>query len=123
MEIFKIETNIKKCRRRHSDTFYKEYCCCSVIQSFLILCNTVDCSMPGLPVPHHLPDFAQVHVHCNGDAVQPSLPLMPSSPSALKLPQYWGLFQLVDCLHQMTEILELQLQHQSFQGIFRADFL
>ena len=39
--------------------------------------------MPGLPVPHHLPKFAQVRVHCIGDVIQPSHPLMPSSPSAL----------------------------------------
>ena len=48
----------------------------------------MDCSMPGFPVPHHLPEFAQVHLHCIGDAVQPSHPLMPSSLSALNLTQY-----------------------------------
>ena len=47
--------------------------CCSVTQSCLILCNSVDCSMPGPPVPHPLPEFAQVHVHCVGDAIQPSI--------------------------------------------------
>ena len=92
--------------------------CCSVAQSCLILCNPMDCSMPGLPVPHHFPEFAQVHVHCIGDAVQPSHPLMPSS-SALDLSQHQGLFQWVICSNQMTKILELQ--HQSFQWIFRAD--
>ena len=48
--------------------------------------------MPGLPVPHCLPEFAQVHVHCIGDAIQLSHPLKPSS-SALGLSQYQGLFQ------------------------------
>ena len=57
------------------------------------LCDPMDYSMPGLPVPHHLPELAQVQVHCFGDAVQPSHPLMPSSPSALNLFQYQGLFQ------------------------------
>ena len=47
----------------------------------------------GLPVSDHLPEFAQVHVHCISDAVQPSHPLVPSSPSALNLSQHWGLFQ------------------------------
>ena len=47
----------------------------------------MDCSTPGLSVPHHLPKFAQVHVHCIGNAVQPSHPLTSSSPSALRLPQ------------------------------------
>ena len=65
----------------------------------------------------------QVHVHCFGDAIQPSPPLMSSSPSALSLLQHHGLFQWVSWLHQMTKILEFQLQHQSFQGIFRVDFL
>ena len=63
-------------------------CCCSVSQSCLTLCDTMDCSAPGLPVPHHLPKYAQVHVHCIGDAIQPSHPLMPSSPPALSLSQH-----------------------------------
>ena len=46
----------------------------------------MDCSTPGLSVPQGLPNFAQVHVHCIGDAIQPSHPLMPSSP-ALNLSQ------------------------------------
>ena len=96
-------------------------CCrCSVIQSCRALCDPTDCSRPGLSVPHHLPEFAQVHVHCIGDAVQPSHPLTPSS-SALNLSQHQGLFQWVVRLHQITKILELQLQHQSFQWVFTVD--
>ena len=77
----------------------------------------MDCSMPGLPFPHHLPECAQLHVHCLSDAVQPSHPLTPSS--ALNLSQHQGLFQWVICPHQMTKLLELQ--HQSFQWIYRVD--
>ena len=55
--------------------------CCSVTKSCLTLCDPMDCSMPGLPVPHHLPEFAQVHVQCISDAIQPSHPLTPSSPA------------------------------------------
>ena len=69
--------------------------CCSVAQSCLTLCKLMDCSTPSLPVPHHLPNFAQVHVHCIGDAIQPSHPLTPSSPSVLNLSQHQGLFQWV----------------------------
>ena len=58
--------------------------CCSVTQSCLTLCDPMDCSMPGVPVSHHLLKFAQVHVHCIGDAIQSSHPLKPSS-SALNL--------------------------------------
>ena len=68
-------------------------CCCSVAHSCPTLCDPMNCNTPDLPVPHHLPEFAQVHVHCTGDAIQPSHPLMPSSPSSLNLSQHQGLFQ------------------------------
>ena len=67
-------------------------CCCSVTQMCPTLGDPMDCSTPGLPVPHHLPKFSQVHVHCISDAIQPSHPLTPYS-SALNLSQYQGLFQ------------------------------
>ena len=57
------------------------------------LCNPMDCSTPGSPVLHHLPEFAQTHVHWVGDAIQPSHPLLPLSPPALNLSQHRGLFQ------------------------------
>ena len=60
-------------------------CYCSVIKLCPTLCNLMDCSTPGFSVPHHLPEFAQVHVHRIGDATQPSHPLTPSSPPALNL--------------------------------------
>ena len=81
----------------------------------------MNCSISGLPVLH-LPEFAQIHVHCIGDAIQASHPLTPSSPSALNLSQQQGLFQWVRYSHQMTKILEFQLQYQSFQWVFRVDF-
>ena len=52
------------------------------------------------PVPHHLPEFAQVHVHWVSDAIQPSHPLPPSSLFAFNLSQHQGLFQWVSSLHQ-----------------------
>ena len=61
--------------------------CCSVTQSCMTLCRPINCSMPGLPVPHHLLKFAQVQVHCISDAIQPSHPLTPSS-SALNFSQH-----------------------------------
>ena len=91
-------------------------CCCSVAQSCPTLCGPMDCNMPGLPVPHHLLEFAQVHVHCISDAIPPSHPLTPSSPPALNLSQHQGLFQWVISSHQMTKILELQ--HQSCQLVW-----
>ena len=57
------------------------YCCCLVAQSCPTLCDPMDCSMPGFPVLHHLPEFAQTHVCWVSDTIQPSPPL--SSPSLL----------------------------------------
>ena len=58
----------------------------SVAQLCLTLCDPVDCSMPGLPVHHQLPEFTQTHVHRVGNAIQPSHPLSTPSPPALNLP-------------------------------------
>ena len=83
----------------------------------------MDYSMPGFHVFHYLPELAQTHVHWVGDGIQPSHPLSSHSPPAFSLSQHQGLFQWVTSLHQMAKVLELQLQHQSFQWIFRVDFL
>ena len=94
----------------------------SVAQSCPTLCNLRDCSTPGFPVHHQLPEPAQIHVHWVGDASQPSHPLSSPSP-AFNLSQHQGLFKWVSSLHQVAKGLELQLQHQSFQWLFRTDLL
>ena len=66
---------------------------------------------------------SQTYVHWVGDVIQPSYPLLPPSPPAFNLSQHRGLFQWVISLHQVANVLELQLQYQSFQWIFRVDFL
>ena len=53
----------------------------SVAQSCPTLCDPVNCSTPGLPVHHQLPEFTQTHVHQVGDAIQPSHPLLSPSPA------------------------------------------
>ena len=58
----------------------------SITQSCPILCDPMNCSTPGLPVHHQLPEFTQTHVHWIGDAIQPSHPLSSPSPPALNLP-------------------------------------
>ena len=68
------------------------------------------CSMPGFPVLHYLPEFAQTHVHWVSDAIQPSHPLSPNSPPAFNLAQHQHLFPWVSSLHQVAKILEFQLQ-------------
>ena len=93
----------------------------SLTQSCPTLCDPMNCSTPRLSVHHQLPEFTQTHVHWVGEAIQLSHPL--SSPSALNLSQHQGLFQWVSSSHQVAKVLELQLQHQSFQWILRTDFL
>ena len=81
----------------------------SVAQSCLTLCNPMDCSVPGFPVHHQLPELAQTHVHQVSDAIQPSHPLSSPSPPAFNLSQHQDLFQGVSSSHQVAKVLELQL--------------
>ena len=74
-----------------------------------------------LPCPYQLLELAQTHAHQVGDAIQPSSPLSSPSP-AFNLCQYQGLFKWVSSSLQVAKVLELQLQHHSFQRIFRTDF-
>ena len=80
-------------------------------QSCLTLCDPMDCSRPGFPVQHQFPEPTQTHVHCVGDAIQPSHPLSSPSPPALNLSQHQGLFQWASSSHQVAKELEFQLQH------------
>ena len=95
----------------------------SITQLCPTLCNPMDCSTPDFPVLHQLPELSQTHGHQFSDAIQPSHPLLSPSPSTFNLSQHQGLFEWVSSSHQMTKVLEFQLQHQSFQWIFRTDFL
>ena len=95
----------------------------SSAQLCLTLCDPLDCSMPGFPVDRQLPGFTQTHVHWVSEAIQPSQPLLFPSPLACNLSQHQGLFKQVSSSHQVAKVLEFQLQHQSFQWIFRTDFL
>ena len=70
-----------------------------VAQSCLTLCDSMDCSIPGFPVLHHLPELAQIHVHQVSGAIQPSRPLLSPFPHALNFSQ-----------HQVAKVLELQLR-------------
>ena len=76
----------------------------------------MDFSIPDFPVLHHLPEFAQTHVHWVSDAIQLSHPLSSLSSPVLNLSQHWGLFQWVgSSSHQVAKVLEFQPQHSSFQ--------
>ena len=95
----------------------------------MTLCDSMDYSIPGLPVYHHLPEFTQTHVHWVGDAIQPSHPLSSSSPSGFNLFHHQGLFQWVGSSNQMgqstgvsasTSVLPMNTQDWS---PFRVDWL
>ena len=86
---------LKNCLTECSLILFTKYwyfcCCCSVTKKCLTLCNPMDCSMPVLPAPHYLKEFAQVHIHWISDAFKPSHPLPPSSPFAFNVSQLQGL--------------------------------
>ena len=67
----------------------------------------MDCSTPGLPVHHQLPELAQTHVHRVGDVIQTSRSLSSPSPPVFTLSQHQGLFQGVSSSHQVAKVLEL----------------
>ena len=114
-----------------NSTNIKHFLDCSYIGQFYLhfssdnqLCPTLwdhmDGSTPGLSVHHQLLEFTQTQVHWVSDAIQPSHSLSSPSP-AFDLSQHQGLFKWVSSSHQVAKVLELQLQHQFFQWIFRTD--
>ena len=70
-----------------------------------------------------LSQCAQTHVHWVSDVILSSHSLSSPSPPTFNLSQHQDLFKWVSSLHQVAKVLEFQLQHQSFQWIFRTDFL
>ena len=93
---------------------------CSVLSGS---CDPMDCSTSGLPVHHHLLEFTQTHVDWVCDAIQPYYPLSLPSPPVFNLSQHQGIFKWVSFSHLVAKVLQFQLQHQSFQWLFRTDFL
>ena len=97
-----------------------------VAQSSPTLCDPMNCSMPGLPVHHQLPEFTQTHVHWVGGTIQPSQPL--SSPSPIfKLSEHQGLFKWVSSSHQVAKVLEFSFSispSNEYSGLisFRIDW-
>ena len=101
------------------------HCCCSVTKSCPTLYNPMNCSMPGFPFLHHLPEFAQIHVHWVGEVIQPSHPLMPpfsgvlssiflsirvfSNESALHImwPKYWNFSFSISLSNKYLELISL----------------
>ena len=93
----------------------------SITQLCLTLCDPMDCSTPGFPAHHELPELTQTHLHWVSDTIQPSHPLFSPAPPTFSISQHQGLFKWVTFSHQVAKILEFH--HQSFQWVFRTDFL
>ena len=83
----------------------------SVTKSCQTLCDPMDCSMPGFPVHHQLPELARIHVHQVSDAIQPSHPLSSPSPPAFNLSQHRGVFQ---CSHAHYFSLDANIVNVTF---------
>ena len=81
----------------------------SVAQSCPTLCNPMNCSMPGLPVHHQLPEVTQTQAHRVGDAIQPSQPLLSPFPPSPTPSQHQSLVQWVNSSCDVTKVLEFQL--------------
>ena len=81
----------------------------SVAQSCPTLCDPMNCSTPGLPIHHDLPEFTQTHVHRVGDAIQLSHPLSSPFPPAPNPSQHQSLFQWVNSSHEVAKVFEFQL--------------
>ena len=99
-------------------------CGLNVVQSLShiqLFATPLTAALPGSSVLRHFLEFAQIHIHWVGDAIQPSQPLSPPSPLAFSLSQHQDLFKWVDSSHQVAKVLKFQLQ--SFQWISRVDFL
>ena len=97
--------------------------CFQIVVLNKTLWDPMYCSTPGLPVHHQLLEPTQTLVHRVGGAIQPSHPLLSPTLPAFNLSHHQGLFLWGGSLHQVAKLLEFQLQHQSFQWIFRTDFL
>ena len=116
--IFSLTILTSKRNRLPEPKFSKEgpCCCCSVAQSCPAVCNPMGCSMAGLSVPHHLPKFAQVHVHCIGDAIQISHPLLPlffclqSSQASGSFPMSQQFASGGQCIRDSASVLTKSIQ-------------
>ena len=101
------ETYIFLYRERFSSHQFIQFS--SVAQSCPTLCDPMNCSTPGLPVHHQLPEFTQTHVHRVCDAIQPSHPLSSPSPPDPNPSQHQSLFQWINSAWggQSTEVSAL----------------
>ena len=99
-----------------------DLCMCSVTKSGLPLCHPMDCSTSGFPILHHLPEFAQIHVHWVYDAIQPSYPLLALFSCPQSFPAS-GSFPVSWLFASAGQSIGASVSASGFQWIFRVDFL
>ena len=108
-------------------------CCCSVAQLCPTLCNPLDCNTTGFPVFHHLPEFAQTHIHWVGNAIQPSQPLSSPSPPAsifscirvfpnelvvcIRWPKYWSISFSISPSNEYSELTSFRIDWFDFLAV------
>ena len=116
LNVYQLGTGSKSCSVQYG----------SVTQSCLTLCDPMDCSTPGLPVHHQLPEFTQTHVHWVSDAIQPPHPLLSPSPPTFNLSQHQGLFKWISSSHQVAKYWSFSIVPSSeYSGLisFKMDWL
>ena len=102
--------------------FKMEHQFSSVAQLCPTLCDSMNCSTPGLPVHHQLPEFTQTHVHRIGDAIQPSHPLSSPFLFSPNPSQHQSLFQWVSSLREVANSIIPSKEHLGLIS-FRMDWL
>ena len=118
----KAQVTINRWTDKDDAVYIQWSTCCSVFKLCLIPHDSMNCSTSGFSVRHYLCFLKLMSI----ESVMPSnhlILLSPPSPLALNFTEHQGLFQWVSSLYQVAKVLELQLQHQPFQWIFRSAFL
>ena len=118
----KAQVTINRWTDKDDAVYIQWNTCCSVVKSYLTPCDSMNCSTSGFSVHYYLCFLKLMSI----ESVMPSnhfILLLSRAPLALNFSKHQGLFQWVSSLHQVAKVLELQLQHQPFQWIFRSDFL
>ena len=105
LKIKGLNYHLKICKIMYSNFQFS-----SVAQSCPTLCYPMNCSTPGGPVHHQLPEFTQTHIYRVGDAIQPFHPLSSPSPPAPNPSQHQSLLQWVNSLHEVAKVLESPIQ-------------
>ena len=115
--IMSIPTKLQN-KQRVTDALHSQFSC-----SVMSLCYPMDCSMPGFPVRHQLPELAQTHVHRVSDAIQPSRPVVPFSSCLQSFPASGSFPESVLCIRYWSFSFSISPSNE-YSGLisFRIDW-